>query len=237
MIQQIDESHYIAVLVTKTKIQMNCTNTDLQLISGNYLITVPFQCQFKTEDQTFSNNRLISESQPLLLPNIVIPYPDQEEIPEVHIEDVQLDKIHLVKKKQEEIKSLILKNPKVTTPFNFWNISIILLIIIIFAYFAFEYQCTLEGIKCLNEYYNEISVLKASWSNRTGLVCGCLPSCNEIELSVIRDDKVGIINDFAVVELTLERLPTERFKRNVVRGKLDLVGMILTKIPYTLIVV
>ncbi|XP_072379246.1 sodium channel protein Nach [Diabrotica undecimpunctata] len=88
---------------------------------------------------------------------------------------------------------------------------------------SFEYQCTLEGIKCLNEYYNEISVLKASWSNRTGLVCGCLPSCNEIELSVIRDDKVGIINDFAVVELTLERLPTERFKRNVVRGKLDLV--------------
>lgn len=30
--------------------------------------------------------------------------------------------------------------------------------------------------------------------------------------------------DYAVVELILARLPTERFKRNVVRGKLDLVG-------------
>jgi hypothetical protein len=30
--------------------------------------------------------------------------------------------------------------------------------------------------------------------------------------------------EFAIVDLSLERLPTERFKRNVVRGKLDLVG-------------
>uniref|UniRef100_A0A6P7GC07 Uncharacterized protein LOC114340292 isoform X1 n=1 Tax=Diabrotica virgifera virgifera TaxID=50390 RepID=A0A6P7GC07_DIAVI len=140
MIQQIDESHYIAVLVTKTKIQMNCTNTDLQLISGNYLITVPFQCQFSTEDQTFSNNRLISESQPLLLPNIVIPHTHthQEEIPEVHIQDVQLDKIHLIKKKQEEIKTLILKNSKITHP-NFWNLIVIFLIIIILAYFVIKF--------------------------------------------------------------------------------------------------
>lgn len=30
--------------------------------------------------------------------------------------------------------------------------------------------------------------------------------------------------DYAIVEITLERLPSERLKRNVVRGKLDLVG-------------
>lgn len=33
-----------------------------------------------------------------------------------------------------------------------------------------------------------------------------------------------IKEDFAAIELTLERLPSERFKRNVVHGKLDLVG-------------
>lgn len=33
-----------------------------------------------------------------------------------------------------------------------------------------------------------------------------------------------IAEDYAIVELSLEHLPTERFKRNVVRGKLDLVG-------------
>ncbi|XP_057664500.1 pickpocket protein 28-like [Diorhabda carinulata] len=86
-----------------------------------------------------------------------------------------------------------------------------------------ENQCDLDGIKCLNDNYNEISVFKAAWSNRTGLVCGCLPSCNEIEVTVIRDDKKRIEEDYAIVDLQLDRLPTERFKRNVVRGKLDLV--------------
>ncbi|RZC35102.1 degenerin del-1 [Asbolus verrucosus] len=84
-------------------------------------------------------------------------------------------------------------------------------------------QCNITGLYCLSKHYNELSVLKPYWANRTGLVCDCLPSCTEIELSVVKDDKIGISEDFAVVELSLERLPTERFKRNVVRGKLDLV--------------
>ncbi|CAG9815204.1 unnamed protein product [Phaedon cochleariae] len=86
-----------------------------------------------------------------------------------------------------------------------------------------ETHCTLDGLQCLTLNFNELSVLKASWANRTGLVCGCLPSCTELELSVTRDHKNGIVEDYAIVKLSLERLPTERFKRNVVRGKLDLV--------------
>ncbi|KAG5878520.1 hypothetical protein JTB14_018903 [Gonioctena quinquepunctata] len=89
---------------------------------------------------------------------------------------------------------------------------------------TFEQHCTMEGLQCLNTHYNQIAVLKASWANRSGLVCGCLPSCTEIELSIVRDDKSGIGQDYAIVELSLEKLPTEMFKRNIVRGKLDLVG-------------
>nr|XP_023025579.1 pickpocket protein 11-like [Leptinotarsa decemlineata] len=86
-----------------------------------------------------------------------------------------------------------------------------------------EQQCEYEGLQCLDEKYHQIAVLKASWSSRNGLVCGCLPSCTEIELSVIRDDKTGTVHEYATVELSLEKLPTEMFKRKVVRGKLDLV--------------
>lgn len=39
-----------------------------------------------------------------------------------------------------------------------------------------------------------------------------------------------IKEDFAAIEFTLERLPSERFKRNVVHGKLDLVGKYLCTI-------
>lgn len=52
-------------------------------------------------------------------------------------------------------------------------------------------HCDVEGLKCLNENYYNISVLKASWANRTGLICDCLPSCTEMELSVVKDDKHG----------------------------------------------
>ncbi|GLV38485.1 pickpocket 13 [Carabus blaptoides fortunei] len=84
-------------------------------------------------------------------------------------------------------------------------------------------QCNLAGMACLNENYNELAVLKAHWAKRTGLICDCLPSCTETEMFLIKDEKTGIKEDFAAVEFTLERLPSERFKRNVVHGKLDLV--------------
>ncbi|KAJ8964777.1 hypothetical protein NQ314_004643 [Rhamnusium bicolor] len=78
-------------------------------------------------------------------------------------------------------------------------------------------SCKLHTANCRQD------LLKPSWANRPGLYCDCLPSCTEIELSIIRDDKKGIELDYAIVEIYLESLPTERFKRNVVRGKLDLV--------------
>ncbi|KAJ8970655.1 hypothetical protein NQ317_016868 [Molorchus minor] len=90
-------------------------------------------------------------------------------------------------------------------------------------YVAFKLHCNMTGLGCLNINYNDLAVLKPSWANRPGLYCDCLPSCTEIELSVIRDAKKGISSEYAIVELSLERLPTERYKRNVVRGKLDLV--------------
>lgn len=55
---------------------------------------------------------------------------------------------------------------------------------------AHHLKCNIDGLYCLNIYYNQLAVLKAPWSNRTGLVCDCLPSCTEIEIS-IKDDKHG----------------------------------------------
>lgn len=86
-----------------------------------------------------------------------------------------------------------------------------------------EKHCDINGLECLNRNYNDLAVLKAKWADRSGLVCSCLPSCTEIELSVVKDEKVGIQDEFAIVDISLERLPSERYKRKVVRGKLDLV--------------
>lgn len=146
-----------------------------------------------------------------------------------------------------------------------------------------RFHCDMAGLRCLNDNYEELSVVIASWSHeRKGLVCDCLPSCTEIDVSVVHDarfnmDEAAAAEDedseekllrpvpvangtqdyddgsddgggedddeepvqmeairelprqsvarpVAAVKIALAALPTERYKRNVVRGTLDLVG-------------
>lgn len=105
----------------------------------------------------------------------------------------------------------------------------------------------MDGLECLNRNYEDLSVIIAKWSKgRKGLVCDCLPSCTEVDIITVVDSKEkqdGILykkkviiylkhfsiynqNPVSKVEIALVELPTERYKRNVVRGKLDLVGKI-----------
>lgn len=51
--------------------------------------------------------------------------------------------------------------------------------------------CNITGLECLNDKYNDLAVLKARWSSRSGLICNCVPSCTEIEMSVVKDTKIG----------------------------------------------
>lgn len=85
-------------------------------------------------------------------------------------------------------------------------------------------HCGLEGLMCLHDHYGELSVLRAAWGSRSGLYCDCQPSCTETDISVIADDRVATVYSHSKVEISLDFLPTERFRRNVVRGPLDLVG-------------
>lgn len=59
---------------------------------------------------------------------------------------------------------------------------------------------------------------------KKGLECDCLDSCVDSQLDVIIETMTSTSEDYSLVDVTLERLPTERFRRNVVKGHLDLVG-------------
>jgi len=94
-----------------------------------------------------------------------------------------------------------------------------------------EWQlCNMDGLECLNRNYEDLSVIIAKWSKRRGrkgLVCDCLPSCTEVDITTVFDSKenmAGSQNPVSRIEVGLIELPTERYKRNLVRGKLDLVG-------------
>lgn len=109
-------------------------------------------------------------------------------------------------------------------------------------------KCSIEGLRCLNEHYEELSVVIAKWSKKKkGVVCDCMPSCTELDIAVVHDGRdkynpcffvsmflvlyntflcsiYGDAKPMSLVTLRLDSLPTERYKRNVIRGKLDLVG-------------
>ncbi|XP_013186814.1 pickpocket protein 19 [Amyelois transitella] len=84
-------------------------------------------------------------------------------------------------------------------------------------------KCNVSGIICLNDHVNVLSVLRAEWSSRTGLYCNCLPSCTEAEISIVKDFKATTSEPYANVQIALAMLPSEKYRRNVVRGVLDLV--------------
>lgn len=52
-------------------------------------------------------------------------------------------------------------------------------------------HCDVEGLRCLNEHYEELSVVIAEWSvNKKGVVCDCLPSCTEVDIGVVYDTRI-----------------------------------------------
>ncbi|XP_041979423.1 uncharacterized protein LOC121733272 [Aricia agestis] len=86
-----------------------------------------------------------------------------------------------------------------------------------------EEKCNMSGMECLSKNYPMFSSLKASWSPRVGLYCDCLPSCTEAEISTVKDFQEPLYLNYSRVHIELSTLPSERFRRNVVRGVLDLV--------------
>lgn len=52
-------------------------------------------------------------------------------------------------------------------------------------------HCDVKGLRCLNEHYEELSVVIAEWSvNKKGVVCNCLPSCTEIDIGIVYDNRI-----------------------------------------------
>lgn len=50
--------------------------------------------------------------------------------------------------------------------------------------------CNMSGLICLNENYEELSVVIPKWSkNRKGVICDCMPSCTEVDVSLVHDSR------------------------------------------------
>ncbi|XP_053692397.1 sodium channel protein Nach [Sabethes cyaneus] len=86
-------------------------------------------------------------------------------------------------------------------------------------------KCNITGLVCLNAHYEDLTVVIPRWSTGKGVVCDCLPSCTELDIAVVHDSRETLYTEkrLSTLDIELSALPTERYKRNVVRGRLDLV--------------
>lgn len=87
-------------------------------------------------------------------------------------------------------------------------------------------ECDFNGLSCLDKQdlmFPQTTIMQPWRTN--GLVCTCLPSCNEPQINVVgRSSKIIDNTSLRLVTLRLQQLPSQRYFRQAVREELDIVG-------------
>ncbi|XP_055375433.1 acid-sensing ion channel 1C [Condylostylus longicornis] len=85
-------------------------------------------------------------------------------------------------------------------------------------------SCDLDGLKCIadNDLWLPTPKRLQPWNERT-INCTCLPSCSENEILIIETTVKPATFRGCQVIVSLMNLPYERYRRQTVRGKLDIV--------------
>lgn len=87
-------------------------------------------------------------------------------------------------------------------------------------------SCDFYGLSCLdkNDLMFPQTTIMQPWRS-DGLVCTCLPSCNEPQINVVgRSSKIRDDTNIRMISIRLQQLPSQRYFRQAVREELDIVG-------------
>lgn len=87
-------------------------------------------------------------------------------------------------------------------------------------------ECDFNGLLCLdkNDLMFPQTTIMQPWRS-DGLVCMCLPSCNEPQINVVgRSSKIRDSSDLRSVSIRLQQIPSQRYFRQAVKEELDVVG-------------
>jgi amiloride-sensitive sodium channel len=87
-------------------------------------------------------------------------------------------------------------------------------------------ECDYFGLGCLDKHdllFPQTTIMQPWRSD--GLVCTCLPSCNEPQINVVgRSSKIRDYTGHRTVSIKLQQFPTQRYYRQAVRENIDIVG-------------
>lgn len=87
-------------------------------------------------------------------------------------------------------------------------------------------ECDFLGLICLdkNDLLFPQTTIMQPWRT-DGMICSCLPSCNELQINVVgRESKIRDDTHLRSVSIKIQSLPSQRYFRQAVREKIDIVG-------------
>jgi acid-sensing ion channel, other len=87
-------------------------------------------------------------------------------------------------------------------------------------------ECDFYGLACLDNndlLFPQMTIMQP-W-RVDGMTCTCLPSCNELQINVVgRSSRILNSTKLRSVSIKLQSLPSQRYFRQAVREKVDIVG-------------
>ncbi|XP_021933418.1 sodium channel protein Nach-like isoform X2 [Zootermopsis nevadensis] len=88
-----------------------------------------------------------------------------------------------------------------------------------------EKNCDLDGMVCLEKNKDYINTLINPWDKRegAGISCTCMQGCEELGFRMVSKEEEREPRNYTTIEVQMVQLPTVRFKRNIVRNKVDMV--------------
>jgi len=93
-IEEINEGHYIGIFPKKEKVQTNCEQTNIAVLQGTFLFTVPPGCSLQTTHYKYINKKGSLIGNPLILENIKLANISIKPVGNLNIEKVSLSKLH-----------------------------------------------------------------------------------------------------------------------------------------------
>lgn len=134
LIEEVTDSHYIAIFPKAEKIQTKCDQTDFVMLQGTYLLEVPYRCSISTLNLTYANEKGETIQKPLYLPEIKIK--QAIEVQKLKLEDIPLDQLHEIQSKTNAIEPLQFNQFK--NSHHPWTIPIYIMVILALSLYSLK---------------------------------------------------------------------------------------------------
>ncbi|XP_074034581.1 uncharacterized protein [Leptinotarsa decemlineata] len=135
-IRQLDNSNkWVVLLPAQQTTKLKCQNQNEieNLLPGSYLFDIPIGCQLSCGNQIITNDHQVTNSEPIILPDLEEGKPEPPKSIGIQLDDLNLDELHSIKTAIMENEPIISFKDVAHIP-SFWTMFIYLVLVSICLY-------------------------------------------------------------------------------------------------------